>query len=71
LRGATSPEVSRRRPTSAAHEASATICDPGNVVPTGVPGLRTNWIRGLGHASMSSVKLTLIVLMSEPKRSCP
>jgi hypothetical protein len=47
---AISPGVSRRRPTSAAHEASAMICAPGSVVPTGVPGLMENWIFSLGQA---------------------
>ena len=48
-----SADGSSRSPTSVAQAASATICEPGRVAPTGLPGLMANEISSSGHAPMS------------------
>src|SRR2546429_6154765 len=45
-------------PTSAAHAASALICTPGRVAPTGVPGFTANDHDSSGQAVISWTNLT-------------
>ena len=47
----TSADGSSRSPTSAAQLARATICDPGRVAPTGLPGLIAKETASSGHAA--------------------
>src|SRR5262249_33445359 len=54
------------RPTSSAQVASATICAPGKVAPTGVPGLTAKDSSSSGHLGMSWVNLTQAASTSGP-----
>src|SRR5258705_2378554 len=65
----TSADGSSRRPTSAAQAARATICEPGKVAPTGLPGLIANETLSLGQERMSCTNRTLTEVRSLPTRA--
>src|SRR5947199_10872729 len=56
-------------PTSAAHTASALICTPGRVAPTGVPGLTANDHDSSGHLVISWTNFTDTVSTPSPRYS--
>src|SRR5215208_1667492 len=56
-------------PTSTAQAASARICAPGRVAPTGVPGLTANDQESSGHAVISWTNLTDTVSTPAPRYS--
>ena len=65
---ATSADGSSRSPTSLAQAASATICEPGSVAPTAVPGLMANEVSSSGHAAMSCTNRRLTEETPVPNR---
>ena len=64
----TSADGSSRSPTSVAQAARATICDPGRVAPTGLPGLIAKEMLASGQAAMTCTNRRLIEETLGPKR---